>query len=60
MYPTWLTVRGSPEDALVAAAKSGKETVVRHLLAMPHGAPRADCNDGQALVRAARGAHNTT
>jgi hypothetical protein len=36
MVAVMVTVRGSPEAVLVASAKSGKEAVVRHLLAMPH------------------------
>ena len=39
--------------ALVNAAWSGHEAVMRLLLEWPDNAPRADCRDGMALVRAA-------
>jgi hypothetical protein len=48
------------ETALVDASDGGHEQIVRLLLKWPHAlAPRADCCDGQALLKAASNGHES-
>ena len=42
---------------LLLAAERGHVGVVRTLLSSPQAAPRADCREGGALIRAAGGGH---